>query len=180
MWNLTVENTPIGNLYNIWFTSTFNNDARLIRYAQEHHPDLVVELRATLPEGTKFNTLTTHHAITPTMVSHSNGNNVLGLERHVVNDTVGLLWLIWVEVDTAENEAIAIPIVRAWHDKINAYGTELGINWDWEYLDYAHGLQDPISKYGKENIMKLREASKKYDPNGLFQKSKMSGFKIPF
>jgi hypothetical protein len=180
MYNFTLENTPVGKVYNIWFTSTFNNDARIIRYSQAHHPDLVEELRAALPKGTKFVSLTTHHAITPTMVSHSNGNNVLGLERHVANDNVGLLWLIWVQVDTAENEAIAIPIVQAWHDKINAYGTKLGINWDWEYLNYAHGLQDPISKYGKKNILKLQKASKKYDPDGVFQKLRHSGFKIPF
>jgi FAD/FMN-containing dehydrogenase len=180
MRNFTLENTGPNNLYNIWFTSTYNNDARFILYAQEQHPGLVAELRAALPEGTDFTSLTTHHAITPTVVSHSNGNNVLGLEKHVANDNVGILFLIWLQLKTAEDEAIALPIVKAWHDKISAYGTELGINWDWEYLDYAHGLQDPISKYGEENIIKLRQASKKYDPNGVFQTLRGTGFKIPF
>ena len=179
MRNFTIENTGPNNLYNIWFTSTYTNDARLLLYAQKQQPKLVAKLHAALPEGTVFTSLTTHHAITPTMVSHSKGNNVLGLEERVANDTVGVLFLIWVELETSEHEAIALPIVKDWHDGINAYGTKLGINWDWVYLDYAHGLQDPISKYGAENIKKLRKASKKYDPKGVFQTLRGSGFKIP-
>lgn len=150
-----------------------------ILYTQEQHELLVQQLRAALPNGTQFTSLTTHHAITPTVLSHPKGNNVLGLEKHVANNTVGYMFLIWVQLMTAQDEAVALPIVQAWHKKLGEEGSKRRINWNWEYLDYAHGLQDPVRTYGEENVRKMRKASKKYDPKGVFQTLRGSRFKIP-
>ena len=84
-----------------------------------------------------------------------------------------------MQLKTAQDEAIALPIVQAWHKKLGEEGTKRKINWNWEYLNYANGLQDPIQTYGKENIRKLRKASKEYDPEDVFQTLRGSGFKIP-
>lgn len=46
------------------------------------------------------------------------------------------------------------------------------------YMNYAWTHQDPISSYGAENKRKLQQASKKYDPEGLFQKACPGGFKL--
>lgn len=169
----------VNDKYHIWFTSTYTMNPDFILYTQEQHELLVQQLRAALPNGTQFTSLTTHHAITPTVVSHSKGNNVLGLEKHVANNTVGHMFLIWVQLKTAQDEAVALPIVQAWHKKLGEEGTKRRMNWNWEYLNYAHGLQDPIRTYGEENVRKLRKASKKYDPKGVFQTLRGSGFKIP-
>jgi hypothetical protein len=150
-----------------------------ILYTQEQHKLLVQQLRAALPNGTQFTSLTTHHAITPTVVSHSKGNNVLGLEKYVANNTVGHMFLIWVQLKTAQDEEVALPIVQAWLKKVGEEITWRRINWNWEYLNYAHGIQDPIRPYGKKNIEKLRKSSKKYDLEGVFQTSRGSGFKFP-
>ncbi|KAH3974438.1 hypothetical protein HBI55_076530 [Parastagonospora nodorum] len=169
----------VNDKYHIWFTSTYTVDPDFILYTQEQHQLLVQQLRVALPNGTQFTSLTTHHAITPTAVSHSNGNNVLGLEKRVANNTVGHMFLIWVQLKTAQDEVIALPIVQAWHKKLEKEGNRRRINWNWEYLNYAHGLQDPVRTYGEENVGKLKKASKKYDPEGVFQRLRGSGFKIP-
>lgn len=47
-----------------------------------------------------------------------------------------------------------------------------------KYLNYAFDFQDPIGSYGQENRKKLQDASRKYDPDGLFQKGVPGGFKL--
>lgn len=46
------------------------------------------------------------------------------------------------------------------------------------YMNYAWTHQDPINSYGSENKKKLQDASRKYDPEGLFQKACPGGFKL--
>jgi hypothetical protein len=48
----------------------------------------------------------------------------------------------------------------------------------YKYMNYAAPFQDPIESYGKENKAKLQAASKKYDPEGLFQKGVSGGWKL--
>lgn len=48
----------------------------------------------------------------------------------------------------------------------------------YEFMNYAASFQDPIDSYGAENKMKLQHVSKKYDPEGLFQKAVPGGFKL--
>ncbi|KAH6664563.1 hypothetical protein B0J14DRAFT_607259 [Halenospora varia] len=46
------------------------------------------------------------------------------------------------------------------------------------YMNYAFSNQDPIDSYGQKNKKKLQRASKKYDPDGVFQKGCPGGFKL--
>ncbi|KAH9995153.1 FAD-binding domain-containing protein [Xylariaceae sp. FL0662B] len=46
------------------------------------------------------------------------------------------------------------------------------------YWNYASPHQDALRSYGEENVRKLQEASKKYDPNGVFQTACPGGFKL--
>jgi hypothetical protein len=48
----------------------------------------------------------------------------------------------------------------------------------YKYMNYAAPFQDPIGSYGKENKARLEAASKKYDPEGLFQKGVPGGWKL--
>lgn len=49
------------------------------------------------------------------------------------------------------------------------------------WMNYAASWQEPIKSYGEENIRRLKEAKKKYDPSNLFgrlQTSLPDGFKV--
>ncbi|KAK5633089.1 hypothetical protein RRF57_008803 [Xylaria bambusicola] len=46
------------------------------------------------------------------------------------------------------------------------------------YWNYAFSDQDAFPSYGEENVEKLRNASKKYDPNGMFLTGCPGGFKL--
>ena len=49
---------------------------------------------------------------------------------------------------------------------------------DFIYSNYALPSQDPIASYGEESREFLRMASKKYDPQQVFQKLVPGGFKL--
>lgn len=46
------------------------------------------------------------------------------------------------------------------------------------YLNYAGQRQDVFAGYGAVNIVKMKALSKKYDPNGVFQRLVPGGFKL--
>lgn len=47
------------------------------------------------------------------------------------------------------------------------------------FTNYGHSEDDIIAGYGEESVSRLREAGKKYDPEGVFQKGVPGGFKLP-
>ncbi|OTB20074.1 hypothetical protein K445DRAFT_18613 [Daldinia sp. EC12] len=46
------------------------------------------------------------------------------------------------------------------------------------HASYAHHEDDVIAGYGRESVSRLRETSKRYDPEGVFQKGTPGGFKL--
>ncbi|KAH6873914.1 hypothetical protein B0T10DRAFT_415989 [Thelonectria olida] len=170
--------TPLG-LYANWMAGMTSNDIRIMKFMDDKHAEYVEKMKAAAP-GAVFSVLVQFQPVTQSMVDHSaaSGGNVLGLEAVVANGPA-LMWLIAVTVDTAENQKKIAPLTIAYRDAVNKYATKIGINKDWVYLNYALGDQDPISHYGSANIKLLKAASKKYDPKGVFQKLRSSGFKLP-
>jgi hypothetical protein len=178
MYNITMEIAGDDHNYNIWYPSAFYSDSRIIWYAQEKHEELVKTLDEIIPAGNLLSTQAQFQPLTKTMVAHSKGNNIAGLEKHVAKGT-GMLFLASCIVSTAEDYDVATPLLRAYSEDVNRYADSLGLNWHWIYLDYANGEQDPIASFGQENIAKMKNASLKYDPQQVFQKLRGSGFKLP-
>ncbi|KAH7464274.1 hypothetical protein FOMA001_g17461 [Fusarium oxysporum f. sp. matthiolae] len=169
--------TPLG-LYANWMTGMTANDIRIMKFMDEKHEEYVDKMKAAAP-GSDFSILVQFQPVTALMVSHAreNGGNVLGLED-VTSDGPTLMWLIAVTVDTAENQEKIYPLTLEYRAAVNAYATAIGINKNWEYLNYALSDQNPLSHYGARNIQTMRRASKKYDPHGVFQRLRASGFKM--
>ena len=118
--------------------------------------------------------------MTESMISQAKGNNVLGLEeRLAAAGKPGLMFLIYIGIESAEHEALAFPHVEAFWKDVEEYADSIGGNWDWRYLNYAYSTQEPILGYGAENVDWLRDTAQKYDPKGVFQRLRSSGFKIP-
>ncbi|KAJ4022682.1 hypothetical protein NW766_001728 [Fusarium irregulare] len=141
--------------------------------------EYVDKMRASAPDS-KFSVLVQFQPVAQSMVEHSreNGGNVLGLES-VVAKGPALMWLIAVTVDIEQNQQKIDQFTRAFKENVNAYAAEMGIGYPWVYLNYARGGQDPLLHYGDDNVELIKKASKKYDPDGIFQNLRRSGFKIP-
>lgn len=171
---------------NIWFTLSFKNDARVMKYAAERHTAVVAQLTASLSADSNFTTMCAFQPLSHVIAQHGiqNGGNVMGLDYWMKagdghGGDNGILLLLELGVQGAENEAMAYPIMKAWADEVEAYARELGVGWGWKYLNYAGREQDPLATIGPVALERLRAAARRYDPDGVFQTLRGSGFKIP-
>lgn len=82
-------------------------------------------------------------------------------------------------VDTAANQDILLPLYFEMNARILARADELGMNRHWNYLNYAHGSQDVFTGYGPENVAFMKGVSQTYDPTGVFQNLRQTGFHLP-
>ncbi|KAI3390918.1 hypothetical protein diail_8414 [Diaporthe ilicicola] len=165
---------------NNWRTLGFANDARVMRYAVAAHEFAVAQLNATMTPDSGFNTLCMFQPLNNVIAQHGaeKGGNVMGLDYWMQGGD-GIMFLATLAVKGAENELNAGPIMKNWTDCVAAYAHQLGVGWGWHYLNYASPDQDALSSVGPGNIARLQAASARYDPQGVFQKLRKSGFKIP-
>jgi hypothetical protein len=103
------------------------------------------------------------------------GGNVLGLDPEDGPLVSILILLYW---QNESDDQTVLSTAREIIEAIDKDASLKGSNVPFKYLNYAFNFQDPISSYGPENQKKLRDASRKYDPDGLFQKGVPGGFKL--
>ncbi len=110
-----------------------------------------------------------------TSVAASTGGNTLGLSATSGNLALTLLTVSWTdEADDAAVNAAA----SAWLRASKAATVKAGSASEFLYLNYADQGQDVIAGYGEGNRMELRRVSRVYDPEGVFQKAVVGGFKL--
>lgn len=79
--------------------------------------------------------------------------------------------------DAADDDAVNAA-ANAWLRESNAATVKAGLESEFLYLNYADRGQDVIRGYGEGNRKELRRVSKVYDPEGVFQKAVVGGFKL--
>jgi FAD/FMN-containing dehydrogenase len=63
-------------------------------------------------------------------------------------------------------------------EEIEAFAAANKTDHPYRYLNYCAKWQKPFKGYGAENWQFLKDTSRKYDPEGLFQKGCVGGFKL--
>lgn len=182
---LTVITAELGSgqppgLRNIWFTLLIQNDANVMRYVTEAHEYALGQLNETMSADSEFNTLCMFQPMNHIIAQHGaeRGGNVMGLDAALDGEN-GIMFLATLAVLGRDNEALALPIMQNWTDAVAAYSAAAGGSFDWHYLNYAYANQDPLAKAGSDSVAVMQAVSAKYDPDGVFQKLRTSGFKIP-
>ncbi|APA06370.1 hypothetical protein SS1G_01102 [Sclerotinia sclerotiorum 1980 UF-70] len=107
--------------------------------------------------------------------SVENGGNSLGLSPSDGPLVSILLLTTW---QNKSDDEIIFKTMRGALENIKAAAVAKNTSVDYVFMNYAADFQDPISSYGDENKRKLQNVSKKYDPEGLFQKGVPGGFKL--
>lgn len=161
-----------------WFVGQTTNDFRVLDFIDGKLKEYSQKMKAAAPES-DFNVLIQFQPVTQSIVNHGlkAGGNVLGLED-VVADGPTIMWLIALTVDTAENQEKILPFALDFRADIDAYAKDLGLYKDWKYTNYAWADQDPLATHGPENIEFVHSVAKEYDPEGVFQKLRRTGFKL--
>lgn len=131
-------------------------------------------------QNVTYDILAQFQPFTQSMVKHSqkSGGNLLGLED-VVADGPTTNWLFIITCGSLELQERMLPLAQVFRKEIDAHAKEIGVYKDWRYLNYAWGDQDPIAAYGEDNVAFLKSVSERVDPDGVFQKLRATGFKIP-
>ncbi|KAI0198890.1 FAD binding domain-containing protein [Astrocystis sublimbata] len=178
--NFTDEILSPKGYRNIWETSAYKNDARVIQFAVDKFNEIAPRIEAAVSPENLILVAGSFQPLTKSMVSQgaANGGNVLGLEERV-EESNGVLFNAVVSLAGAKNEKAALPLMREWMDSVDEFAKSADLSWGWRYLNYAYAGQDPIASYGSDSVEKIKAAAAKYDPHGVFQKLRMSGFKIP-
>lgn len=153
---------------------TFKNDATFIIKASEMLYQFSEQLQAQTSD------FTTHVAFQPLPRLYAEkaaaaGGNVLGLE-HIPFDAI----MLQVSVSVKDPKAAewACPRIETFVAELRAFCESRKGFVSWTYLNYAHGSQGVLQGYGEDNIGKINKAAAKYDPQGVFQKICLGGFKI--
>ena len=109
------------------------------------------------------------------IIAKGAGANSLGLSPTEAPLTNVLLSIQWLDIlDDARIEAAA----KEFHHRTTRAAKARGKSNEYLYLNYAAKWQDPIQGYGAKEKKRLREVSRKYDPDGIFQKAVPGGFKL--
>ncbi|KAK8008108.1 hypothetical protein PG991_010659 [Apiospora marii] len=158
---------------------TIANDPRVMRYCAEQHESLVEDLKTFL--GPKnFSTILDFQPL-PSYVAEigvQRGGNMLGLDRSPRNRILFAAGAILTTPSSADQFPQVYQKVAAMVQRIEAFATSVGSNEEFVYLAYADAAQDPLGSYGAANVKHVRDAAKRYDPDGFFQHRVPGGFKI--
>ena len=85
---------------------------------------------------------------------------------------------IAISWSSAADDAAVFRAASTFMSRANATAYAQGVGFPFIYQNYA-ALQQPVfQSYGQNNLAKLRAASKKYDPSGVWQNLQPGYFKI--
>ncbi|KAI1080778.1 hypothetical protein F5B20DRAFT_570237 [Whalleya microplaca] len=115
------------------------------------------------------------YAVSQLEASAKKGGNSLGLDPSLGPIVSIALLMYWVDAGVDEK---ILGAAREALENIDREAEARGLGIPFKYMNYAATFQDPIGSYGAENKAKLQAASRKYDPEGVFQKGVPGGWKL--
>jgi hypothetical protein len=104
-----------------------------------------------------------------------NGGNALGLAVAKGPYFVMNMSSRWAN---AADDAAILKFFSTIIKQVKAEAKSKGVDNEYIYMNYASQFEDPISSYGAANVAKLRDISKKYDPQQVFQLLHPGHFKL--
>ena len=155
-------------------TTTVKNDLHTLTATHAAYTDTISSFRTLKIKGLVFTLV-----MQPLLPAWSckGDPNPLGLADSPANEPLVIVSFT-VNWDEAQNDDVVKGLTRRTVEKIEELAEERGMGHRYRYLNYCGEWQKPFEGYGPENLEFLREVSKKYDPDGLFQKACPGGFKL--
>ncbi|KAI8258226.1 hypothetical protein K4K58_003464 [Colletotrichum sp. SAR11_239] len=173
--SLAQESTVSGTSRSIWLTLTFRAIPVVLHQTVAKWEEFVENMKGFVSTDDFQVQMNFQHL--PTYYGTSRrGGNVLGLDSSLVESSV--LWVNIVNVQTAEQEAIARLLTNTLRAELEDFAVAENANVPFRYLNYAEPSQDPLRGYGAQNVEFIRNVAKAYDPRDVFQSRIIGGFKI--
>lgn len=173
--------TPLG-VYPNWFSGSLANAAvaEFLEFYYQSLKEFTGRMEAAITHNSSLSIIASMQPIPRAFVdiSDERGGNVLGLEDLVADGPVAS-WLLAVTLTKEDDQPAVLALAEELVGNLEAYADSLDANKNWHYLNYAYKSQDPIAGYGEAAVAGIKAASAAYDPQGVFQGLRHSGFKIP-
>lgn len=103
------------------------------------------------------------------------GGNSLGLQHSNGPLVSVLFYSVW---KNKSDDDLVLGTMKQTLERVKQEAKSKEMLVPYVYMNYAFSHQDPVGSYGDENKERLHGVSKKYDPEGLFQKGCPGGFKL--
>lgn len=173
--NLTIEiaNTTPPDLRQSYWTVTTRLDKQLafdISTIFEEEMEVIRDFKGCLP-ALVYQVITTPQLKAMTR----NGGNALGIgggEGPLMLINLAVMWAL------ASDDGAVLTGLYNVISRIETIAQQRGLDHPFLYVNYASQFQDPLASYGAENKARLVKISKKYDPEGVFQKLNPGYFKF--
>ncbi|KAL8841025.1 MAG: hypothetical protein Q9176_003597 [Flavoplaca citrina] len=143
--------------------------------------DTLMEIHAEFEKGAKVMRRVRHliwtlvlQPLFPVMAKKSQPN-VLGLDTRTEPFVIVLFTVVWKDI--ADDELLD-RTTRGIIRDIDHYASSKGTADPYRYLNDCDSWQRPFDGYGADNKRFLKEISRQYDPDGLFQRACIGGFKL--
>lgn len=102
--------------------------------------------------------------------------NPLGLDEGTGEPLVNVSFMVsWPH---SRDDEFIKATTRRTVEKIEEFAGANELGHRYRYINYCAEWQRPFEGYGQGNLRVLREVSRKYDPDGLFQKGCVGGHKL--
>ncbi|KAK6223276.1 hypothetical protein LQW54_000393 [Pestalotiopsis sp. IQ-011] len=163
-----------GGIRQYWASITVNPDLAMM----ETFHDKWQEALAKIKDAEGFIFSFGFHPLTKALLENSAkaSGNAMNIPPSDGPLFVILINPIW---NFAKDDDRILKTVGALVDDLRSIASEKGLLHRYIFTNYGFQADEIISGYGEESVSKLRETSKKYDPEGMFQKGVPGGFKLP-
>lgn len=157
----------------VWATTTFRNDPATLAAAHGAYRDAIASIRRVNVKGMSWTLVL--QPLLPDWVRKGDANP-LGLhdctDEPLVIVSITNLW------NERKDDEFVTTITRHAIEQIDAVAAANKTSHRYRYLNYCAEWQKPFEGYGEENLRFLQRVSREYDPDGLFQRGCVGGFKL--
>ncbi|KAF2130183.1 FAD-binding domain-containing protein [Dothidotthia symphoricarpi CBS 119687] len=157
----------------LFATTTIKNDPATLQAAHDAFRKSIVSIRKRNIKGMSWSLVL--QPLIPEWARKGDPNS-LGLDT--CDDEPLVVVGFMVHWTLRQDDVSAETITRCAIEQIETFATAHGTNHRYRYLNYCGKWQKPFDGYGEENLTFLKQVSRKYDPDGLFQIGCSGGFKL--
>jgi hypothetical protein len=154
-------------------TTTIKNDKATLQAAHQAYRDAITKIKHHNIKEMSWTLVL--QPILPDWAAKGDPN-VLGLDactdEPLVNVSFTVNWAL------PRDDTIVHDITRAAVEQIDAFAAARMTGHRYRYINYCASWQTPFTGYGESNLEFMKQVSHKYDPEGLFQKGCVGGFKL--
>ncbi|KAM7197449.1 hypothetical protein V8F20_006594 [Naviculisporaceae sp. PSN 640] len=163
-------NAPPGTRH-VQGTTTIRNDLETMDAAYAIFSQTTTKLRHVKGLLLPF----IYQAILPDWMNkgHPNILGLAGCSEPLIILAVSVTW------KEAKDDELVRSTLREMLEEIESAAKDKGTDHPYRFMNYCMEWQQPYAACSKEELQVMGEASRKYDPDGLFQTGCVGGFKLP-